>query len=191
MELETKFCAPEGRLRLDEGAVFSGYASLFDQVDQGGDRVAKGAFARALARLAQEGRQVKMLWQHDPKAPIGVWEEVREDARGLLVRGRLLTGIAQGAEAATLIEAGVLDGLSIGYRPVKARKEGAARVLEEIDLWEVSLVTFPMLTTARLDTRLDGGQKGDAPDVALGSMAHLLRQASAGLAARKGGVAPA
>ncbi len=92
-----------------------------------------------------------MLWQHDPAQPIGVWDELREDARGLWVKGRLLDSVARGREAAALIEAGAIDGLSIGYRTQRAAKNDAGqRVLQTLDLWEVSLVTFPMLPTARM-----------------------------------------
>ena len=119
----------------------------------------KGAYAASLKRLAAEGRQVKMLWQHDPAQPIGIWDEVREDARGLYVKGRLLESVARAREAAALIEAGAIDGLSIGYRTVKATKnEKGQRLLTELELWEVSLVTFPMLPSARV------GAKGDQPD---------------------------
>ena len=99
-----------------------------------------------------------MLWQHDPAQPIGVWDEVREDARGLYVKGRILTDVEKGREAAALIGAGAIDGLSIGYRTVRAQKDGKGqRLLSELELWEVSLVTFPMLPDARV------GAKGDAP----------------------------
>ena len=98
-----------------------------------------------------------MLWQHDPARPIGVWDEVREDACGLYVKGRLLADVAQGREALALVEAGAIDGLSIGYRTKRAIKDGGARRLLEVELWEVSLVTFPMLPEARV------AAKGDAP----------------------------
>ncbi len=87
-----------------------------------------------------------MLWQHDPAQPIGIWDEVREDAYGLYVKGRMLTEVAKGREAAALIGGGGDRGLSIGYRTVEARtrRQGAAAA-GELELWEVSLVTFPML----------------------------------------------
>ncbi|MDT8344335.1 MAG: HK97 family phage prohead protease [Thermohalobaculum sp.] len=134
-----------------EAGEVTGYASVFGEVDQGGDRVMPGAFARSLARLAAAGRAVRFLWQHDPERPIGVWHELREDSRGLWVRGRIVPDVAQGAEALALMRAGAIDGLSIGYRVVKAEpnRHSGGRNLIEIDLWEVSLVTFPMLPTAR------------------------------------------
>ena len=111
--------------------------------------VSPGAYGRSLARLASAGGKVKMLWQHDPAQPIGVWDEVREDGRGLFVRGRLLTEVRAAREALVLLRAGAIDGLSIGYRTLTAEKAAGGRLLHEVELWEVSLVTFPMLPEAR------------------------------------------
>ena len=147
--LELKFAG--GKPVMTEGAVIEGYASRFGLPDQGGDIVAKGAFGASLARLAAKGDKVRMLWQHDPTKPIGVWDEIREDETGLWVMGRLLSEGALAREAATLIDAGAIDGLSIGYRTVRAEKDQKGRrVLTEVELWEVSLVTFPMLPEAKL-----------------------------------------
>ena len=148
---ETKFQTPEAGLEMRDGAVVAGYASIFGVHDQGGDIVMPGAYAASLARLAATGGRVRLLWQHDAGQPIGVWDEVREDARGLWVKGRLLTEVARAREAAALMEAGAVDGLSIGYRTVRAEKlAGGGRKLHELELWEVSLVTFPMLPVARV-----------------------------------------
>lgn len=134
-----------------EGLI-EGYASRFGEVDQGGDVVQPGAYAKSLAALAAGGRKVKMLWQHDPSHPVGVWDEVKEDAQGLWVKGRILTDVAKGREALALVVAGAMDGLSIGYRTLKAVRDAKGqRLLQELDLWEVSLVTFPMQQTARID----------------------------------------
>jgi hypothetical protein len=155
--LETKL-TPQGPALLGNGdeTVVAGYASLWGAEDQGGDIVEKGACAASLRRLRAEGTGVKMLWQHDPAQPIGVWDEVEEDARGLRVRGRLLPGIERAREAAALVRAGALDGLSIGYRTVRATRDPSGRRrLLEVDLWEVSLVTFPMLRAARLSAKSD------------------------------------
>ena len=147
--LELKFAG--GKPVMTEGAVIEGYASRFGLPDQGGDIVAKGAFGASLDRLAAKGDKVRMLWQHDPTKPIGVWDEIREDETGLWVKGRLLSEVALAREAATLIDAGAIDGLSIGYRTVRAEKDQKGRrVLTEVELWEVSLVTFPMLPEAKL-----------------------------------------
>lgn len=149
--LETKFVALD---QLDAGAdegQISGYASFFGQADQSGDVVERGAFAASLSRLAAANRRVKFLWQHDPATPIGVWTEVKEDAHGLRVTGDILPGVARGQDAIQLMRAGAIDGLSIGYRTLRAspNRETGGRLLTEIDLWEVSLVTFPLLPTAR------------------------------------------
>ena len=161
MDLEHKFCRIGGEVSLVDGHVIEGYASIFGLVDQGGDTVGPGAYGRSLERLAQKGGRVKMLWQHDPREPIGVWDEVREDDKGLYVKGRILTDVGRGREAAALVGAGAIDGLSIGYRTVKAQKnDKGQRLLSELELWEVSLVTFPMLPEARV------GQKGDEPEAA-------------------------
>ncbi|AWD20404.1 HK97 family phage prohead protease [Pseudogemmobacter blasticus] len=153
---ERKFHRPEAGLTVTEGHVVTGYASIFGLRDQGGDVVAQGAYAASLKRLGAAGGRVKMLWQHDPGQPIGVWDEVREDATGLRVKGRLLTEIGKGREVAALLAAGAIDGLSIGYRTVRAERDGKGqRLLQELDLWEVSLVTFPMLPQARVAAKSD------------------------------------
>ena len=158
MTLEHKFCQQGGDFVVVDGTTIEGYASLFAKADQGGDTVETGAYAASLQRSIQKGASIKMLWQHDPAQPIGVWDEVREDKRGLWVKGRILTEVAKGREAAALIGAGAIDGLSIGYRTVKSHKNGkGGRLLSELELWEVSLVTFPMLPDARV------GAKGDDP----------------------------
>ena len=150
--LELKFAG--GKPVMTEGAVIEGYASRFGLPDQGGDIVAKGAFGASLARLAAKGDKVRMLWQHDPTRPIGVWDEIREDTTGLWVKGRLLPEVALAREAATLIKEGAIDGLSIGYRTIRATKDQRGhRVLNEVELWEVSLVTFPMLPEAKLGAK--------------------------------------
>jgi HK97 family phage prohead protease len=172
--LEHKFASFGKDLALQGEAEISGYASLFGQPDQGGDVVARGAYAASLKSLAAQGRRVKMLWQHDPAQPIGVWDEVREDARGLYVKGRILTTTAKGAEVAALIAAGAIDGLSIGYRTQKSsRAADGCRQLQQLDLWEVSLVTFPMLPTARVTGK---SASTDADDTALRALADGLRQ---------------
>ena len=177
-DIERKFCRLGEEITVTEGCRIEGYASLFGACDQGGDIVQKGAYGASLAALAAEGRRVKMLWQHDPAQPIGIWDEVREDSRGLYVKGRLLEGTQRGREAAALIEAGAIDGLSIGYRTRKAGKtDKGQRLLTELELWEVSLVTFPMLPSARV------GAKGESLEAeALRNMAAAIRDARQELA---------
>ncbi len=127
-----------------------GYASLFGEIDQARDMVMPGAFARSLRTRGV--RRIPMLFQHDPAEPVGVWLELREDDRGLYARGRLIPEVARGRELLALLRAGTADGLSIGFRTVKGRLDPKTRIrkLDIIDLWEISIVTFPLLTEARI-----------------------------------------
>ena len=129
---------------------FTGYASLFGIADLARDVVMPGAFRDSLARRGAGG--VKMLWQHDPATPIGVWDSIAEDARGLHVVGRLDLAVAKARELHALMRSGAVDGLSIGFRTERSRRDpkSGLRRLEKIDLWEISLVTFPMLAQARV-----------------------------------------
>ncbi len=175
--LEVKFCRFEEPQVLADGVTIEGYASLFGKADNGGDVVAEGAYQASLNRLASKGGTVKMLWQHDPTQPIGVWDEISEDQKGLYVKGRLLPDVEKAREAAALLAAGAIDGLSIGYRTKKAAKNNKGqRLLHELELWEVSLVTFPMLPEARV------GAKGDTPDGDLRELAAAIDAARHALA---------
>ena len=129
---------------------FTGYASVFGVPDLGRDVVAPGAFSASLARRGPAG--VRMLWQHDPAEPIGRWLALAEDARGLRVEGRLNPAVQRAREVAALMDEGALDGLSIGFRVVKALPERGGRRLVALDLWEISLVTFPLQPGARVLT---------------------------------------
>lgn len=122
----------------------AGYASVFGVADAGGDVVRAGAFARAV------GGTVPLLWQHDAARPIGLVDRIAEDARGL----RVIAAVADtraGRDAAALLRAGALTGLSFGYRVVASRPDRVrgVRELVDLDLLEVSLVTFPMQRLAR------------------------------------------
>lgn len=129
---------------------FSGYASVFNTVDLHTEQVAPGAFTKSLQRWRSQQQMPKMLWQHDPKTPIGIWQDIREDGYGLLVKGKLLLDIQQGREAYTLLKSGVVDGLSIGYDVIKAQRQDQRRILQEIELHEISLVTFAANPAARV-----------------------------------------
>jgi len=144
-----KFASLELRGLRRDGS-FSGYASVFGEVDLGKDAIERGAFRKSLAERGADG--VRMLFQHDPAQPIGAWTTIREDARGLYVEGVLADGVARAREVHHLLKNAALDGLSIGFRTVRARtdaKSGVRRILEA-DLWEISVVTFPMLPSARV-----------------------------------------
>lgn len=126
----------------------SGYASLFGQRDMGGDIVKPGAFAASL--LSQSGRSFPMLLSHNTRTPVGVWDRVFEDRLGLYVEGRLMGGTRRADNAVKLVDEGAVSGLSIGYRTIRHERSREGRLLTEIDLFEISLVAFPMLRDARI-----------------------------------------
>ena len=138
------------RTTIDADGTVEGYASLFGEIDQARDMMMRGAFADTL-RLRGVNR-VPMLFQHDPAEPVGVWLELREDHRGLYARGRLIPEVTRGRELLSLLRAGAIDGLSIGFRTVKGTIDPRTRVrrLLAVDLWEISIVTFPLLAGARV-----------------------------------------
>jgi HK97 family phage prohead protease len=124
---------------------FEGYASLFGVPDGAGDVMAPGAFAASLRK--RPPAQVRMLYQHLPNEPLGGWETIREDARGLYVRGRLVLDVERARDVRALIADGALNGLSIGFRTARAKRDAKSRLrtLLEVELWEISVVTFPLL----------------------------------------------
>ncbi|MDR0631360.1 MAG: HK97 family phage prohead protease [Holosporales bacterium] len=127
---------------LDQAGTFEGYASVFGAVDLQSEIVSPGAFSESLTAWKQNGSFPKMLWQHDPKSPVGVWDDMVEDQYGLFVKGHLLLDLQKGKDAYSLLKSGVVDGLSIGFVPKRSHKSGDVRILEQVDLFEVSLVTF-------------------------------------------------
>lgn len=139
------------RVALSQDGIIEGYASLFGEIDQARDMVMPGAFTQT---LQQRGlRKIPMLFQHDPSEPVGIWLELREDFRGLWARGKLIPDVARGRELLALLRSGAIDGLSIGYRTVRGRIDPRTRTrkLYQVDLWEISIVTFPLLVGARVD----------------------------------------
>lgn len=133
----------------------AGYAAIFGRVDLAGDIIRPGAFLRNLeeqGKLIPATRAcVKMLYQHAADRPVGRWDHIREDRHGLFVRGHLFTDTRDGRDLAHLLEGEAVNGLSIGFRPRRARKDRSGRrELLDIDLWEVSIVTFPMAPGARV-----------------------------------------
>jgi uncharacterized protein len=155
--------------QVSEDGEFEGYASIFGVVDRGMDVVEKGAFRRSLAE--RPAGKVKLLYQHDSDKPIGVWKEIREDDRGLFVKGQLLEKVQKGAEVLELLRAGAIDGLSIGYQTIKSSRDettGVRRLLD-VDLWEISVVTFPMNMQSTIDAVKNELTKRDVE--------HILRDA--------------
>ena len=147
---ETKFEIVETKSDL---GIFAGYASIFDEVDNQNDRVVRGAFKSDLSNWAKKKEMPKMLWQHNEQEVIGVWSKIQEDSKGLYVEGKLLLDVAKAKEAYALIKEKALHGLSIGYvvkQALRGNKVEAVRLLTELDLLEISLVTFPANRQARI-----------------------------------------
>lgn len=153
---------------IDTDGRFSGYASVFGRLDEGGDIVMPGAFAASLGKKRAD--RVRLLFQHDPKEPVGCWEAIAEDGVGLKVQGRLLDGVPRASSLRALIAEGAVDGLSIGFRAVRATREPRTghRRLWQVDLWEISIVTFPMLDAARISAPFSFS-------AALGAATHLFK----------------
>ncbi len=147
---ETKY-APVTIDNISMSGQFNGYASVFGEVDMGNDIVAKGAFSKYLRQHTPS--KIRMLFQHNPDEPVGVWEEIREDEKGLFVRGAISTATTRGRELIELMRQGAIDGLSIGFKTVRSKiaKHSKIRTILQADLWEISIVTFPMQANARID----------------------------------------
>lgn len=171
LDIEAEIKADDGNNEESKGE-FSGYGSIFGNKDYGNDIVVTGAFAKSIARKGAKG--VKLLYQHKADEPIGVFDEITEDKRGLKVKGRLALGTQRGREVYELMKMGALDGLSIGYR-VDAKgydydDKGKRRYIKEVDLMEISAVTFPMNPRARVS-----GVKGT--DKTIREWEEILRDA--------------
>jgi uncharacterized protein len=136
---------------LSEDGTFEGYGSVFGNVDSYGEKVLPGAFVKSLATHKREGTSVLMLWNHDTHQPIGVWEDLAEDAKGLWGKGRLLLEIQRAKEVQTLMRNKAIGGLSIGYREVDVDDDKGVRLLKELNLYEISPVTFPANRRARIE----------------------------------------
>ncbi len=151
---EIKFQADNGQ--------FEGYASVFHVVDSAQDRMAPGAFLRSLDEMKAGNRMPPLLWQHDTAQPIGAWREIYEDRHGLYVKGDLFVGdIARAREAYKLMREKVVNGLSIGYRVRQSHRDqkNGVRVLTDVELLEISMVTFPANDSARI-TRVKSALSG-------------------------------
>lgn len=162
-------CAFPGELKAltDEGT-FEGYAAVFGNVDLGGDKIEPGAFTKSLKRGGAFGSGIKMLWNHNPEHPIGVWQDLQENDKGLFGRGQFVLEVEKAKEAYALAKAKAIGGLSIGYRTVKSAMDGNVRVLKEVEVWEISLVTFPMNTAGKITAIKSEGLDGITEKLAAG-----------------------
>lgn len=164
---------------VSETGVIEGYASVFGNVDSYGEVVEPGAFVDSLVKSQRTGRKIKMLYQHDPHTPIGVWDDLAEDSKGLWAKGRLLVEESPKArEVHGLLKAGALDGLSIGYRTIESKpKDGKPGVisLTKLDLLENSIVTFAANERARVEVVKSILDTGGLPTVR--EFEGLLREA--------------
>lgn len=140
--MDTNYTAPFHLKSLDEGGSFQGYASVFGVQDYDGDVIVRGAFRKSLDKARENGKYPKMLWQHRPDMICGKWMEMAEDDHGLFVKGHCILDVEAGRTAYALLKAGVLDGMSIGFNIVDGGRGENGRVISEVDLWEVSLVTW-------------------------------------------------
>ena len=129
-----------------------GYGSVFGVRDNYDDVISKGAFVQSLKDHKAAGTMPAMLWQHDADKPIGIWTEMSEDEKGLRIKGQLAMETVKGKEAHALLKMGALNGLSIGFvsKEWAYDRDAEVRTLTAIDLWEVSLVTFPANEKARV-----------------------------------------
>lgn len=157
MTLDLKEVGEDGR--------FEGYGSMFGNADSYGEIVEPGAFLASLKAHAKAKTMPLMLWQHDTYQPIGVWEQMEEDNRGLRCVGRLLLGVRQADEAHILLKANAVRGLSIGYRELAAEPDGNNRRLKKLDLREVSIVSFPANDKAVVQSIKSILTGGDLPTV--------------------------
>ncbi len=167
MTLQKTLRSPIEIRSLEESGFFEGYASVFDDPDHALDKVAPGAFAKSLDEYRLSGRLPPLLWQHNVKEPIGAWREIFEDEKGLFVRGELfIHDIPLARQALKLVRENVVTGLSIGFRTVKSELDAKTgeRTLLEIDLLEISLVTFPALDSARVASVKERLKTGVVPD---------------------------
>lgn len=171
---QVRSCALEIRAVSDDGTI-EGYGSVFGVRDDYDDVIAAGAFVESMKAHKAAGTMPAMLWQHSAEEPIGVWSEMVEDAKGLRVKGQLALETVRGKEAHALLKLGALNGLSIGFMSKQWTydRESEVRTLTEIDLWEVSLVTFPANSKARVTN-----VKASADEVATPKDAErILREA--------------
>ncbi len=147
-----------------EGAEFSGYAVIWGERNAHNEIVERGAFTKTLAAHRAAGTKPVMFWSHNREEIIGVWEELREDDKGLFVRGRLLLEVQKAREVSELMKAGAVSGLSIGFRVPAGgeRRSAGTRYLSNIDLAEISVVGLPSAGSARITKIRDYGRSSES-----------------------------
>jgi len=145
---------------ISENGRFAGYASVFNTIDNQNDIIFQGAFANTIKKNAN----IKLLWQHKTNEPIGVFSYMREDAKGLYVEGKLLLDVQRAKEAYALLQEGAIEGLSIGYKVINSDIDThtGTRAIKELDLFEISLVTFPANSDAKITQIKADHMEGDA-----------------------------
>ena len=139
-------------IEAEEDGSFEGYASIFNNKDLGNDVIKQGAFSKSI--YSKKPRQIKLLYQHKTDEPIGVIDSLEEDKKGLKIKGRLAMGTQKGKEVYELMKMGALDSMSIGYKlspeDYKYSEKLKKRTINNLDLMEVSMVTFPMNPRAKI-----------------------------------------
>lgn len=198
--MKTRFSAPVFEIKqLEETGLFSGYGAVFGNKDSYGDVIEPGAFSVSLIAHAARKSRPKMFWQHNMHEPIGSWSEMKEDQTGLWVSGKLNMDVQRGREAYSLLKAGDIDGLSIGYQTIKSEpdKKNGVLLLKELELIEVSVVSVGANDRALIDAvkqirgealptlpefegflREAGFSKTEATAIAGNGLSHLLRSES-------------
>lgn len=173
----------DGRIR--------GYASAFGNVDLQGEIMAPGCFDASLARMKAQGRKLPILWQHRSDMPLGVYDVLKPDEKGLWVEGDLLVeDVALAREAAALAGKGAVTGFSIGHEAKDSRRDATtgARLITESELWEVSMVTFPANPLARIESVKALMARGTLPSLSEFEMflrdAGVSRSKAAAIASR-------
>ncbi len=171
---ETRACRLQIKAVGDDGTI-EGYASVFGVLDEWADIILSGAFTASLIAHKAAGTMPAMLWQHESDDPIGVWTDMVEDATGLVVKGKLALEVTKGKEAYALVKMGALSGLSVGFvsKQYSYDTTNDVRLLAEVDLWEVSLVTFPANGQARITHVKSMQDQIEAPK----DVEHILRDA--------------
>lgn len=137
---------------VSESGLFKGYASVFNIIDAHKEAMLPGSFSNSLRKWQRAGNMPKMLWQHDNTKPIGIWLQIEEDDKGLYVTGQILRCLKRGDEVYHLLKNGVIDSLSIGFLPRQSHQDSSntLRYHSDVDLVEISLVTYPANPQARI-----------------------------------------